>query len=882
MKLLNIYSIKGPNVYSYNPVIVMEVDLKEYREVHTDELPKLQQALVELFPGLNEHHCSPGYPGGFVERMKRGTLLGHVTEHLALELQTLVGKPVRFGKTRFADELNAYRIVYSYHNEQLGLHAGKMAFLIITTLLQGGTIDPVEVVAQLKSTYVNHSYGTSTQALMEAAQKRGIPTLPLSIRSSLIQLGYGARQQRIQATTTGLTSCIAVELACDKWETRQLLAQAGITVARGFLVQNIKEAQEAMNELGAAVVVKPLDGNQGKGVSLNITTPWELEQAFELGKRYSGQMLIEEFVKGNDYRLTVVNGKLVAASHRLPPLVMGDGVHTIHQLIQQVNNDTLRGEGHEKPLTKIKIDQVVLLSLSKLGLRLDTVLPQGEQIFLRENGNLSTGGTAYDVTDQVHPANQRMVERAVRLIGLDIAGVDVRATDIAQPIAQCGGAIIEINAAPGIRMHHYPTVGQERNVADQIIEMLFPTGDGRIPIIAITGTNGKTTTTRLIQHILQQTGQGIGMTTTDGIYLNEEMLYEGDTTGPWSAEVLLKDPLVEVAVLETARGGMLRSGVAFDRCDIGIVLNVSEDHLGLGGVNTLDDLARVKSLLIETVKPEGAGILNADNPYTVRMADQCLGQVIFFTQNPDNPIVENHLTSGGTALVATRGRIEIWTPDAVIPVMNIAEAPMTFGGKARHQIENLLAAVAALYAYGISVEMIQVGVRTFRGDAESNPGRLNVFEGNGWKLLVDYGHNPEGYRAVIDFAKGMGYTRCFGVIGMPGDRQDESIRKTGQIAGEHFDRIWVKEDQDLRGRRAGEVAQLLVEGILQGREDRQVEIILSEKEAFQAMLKVMQPGDLGVIFYEKDPQGLLRLAEEYRQATGFLEKNLDMIVNSSV
>lgn len=882
MKLLNIYGIKGPNVYSYKPVIVMEVDLQEYREVHTDELPALQKALVELFPGLSDHHCSPGYPGGFVERMKRGTLLGHVMEHLALELQSIVARPVRFGKTRFADEIQAYRLVFSYYNEQLGLCAGKMAFGIITALLRGERVDSGEVVAQLTETYLNSSYGTSTQALLDAAAKRGIPTLPLSRRSSLIQLGYGSKQQRIQATTTSRTSCIAVELACDKWETRELLASAGIPVARGFLVRNLQEALCAMQELGGAVVVKPLDGNQGRGVSVNISGAWELEQALELGKRYSDQILIEDFIRGNDYRLAVVNGRLVAASHRLPPLVVGDGVHTIHQLIRQVNRHRERGDGHEKPLTKIRIDQVVLLSLSRLGFRLDTVLPRGKEVFLRDNGNLSTGGTAYDVTEQVHPENRRMVERAVRLIGLDVAGVDLRTEEISQPVLQQGGAIIEINAAPGIRMHHYPSAGAERNVADRVIEMLFPAGDGRIPIIAITGTNGKTTTTRLIQHVLMQTGEAIGMTTTDGIYLNREMLFAGDTTGPWSAEVILKDPLVDVAVLETARGGILRSGLAFDRCDVGVVLNVAEDHLGLGGVETMDDLAAVKSLIIETVRPEGSGILNADNPYTVRMAGRCLGRVIYFSQNAENPVIQEHLQAGGTAFVAARGWIEMRTADGVQRVMELADAPMTYQGKARHQIENLLAATAALFAYGIGLEMIRTGVRTFTGDFETNPGRLNLIEGNGRKILLDYGHNPEGYRAVIDFTKAVGYRRCLGVIGVPGDRQDVAIHKVGKIAGEHFDRIWVKEDQDSRGRRSGEVAGLLVEEIRKERADRSVEVILSEKEAFRAMLAVMEPGDLGVIFFEKDPQGLLRLAQDYLQQTEIREKKSLIEINSSV
>lgn len=863
MKLLNIYSIKGPNIYSYNPVIVMEVDLEDYREVHTDELPELTGALLELFPGLQKHHCSKGYPGGFAERLATGTLLGHVMEHLALELQNAVGSSVKFGKTRFADEINAYRLVFAYVNEQLGLAAGKKAYWCIDSLLKGEKVDSAQVIAELEVVLRKATYGTSTQTLIDAAQKRGIPVLSLSTRSSLIQLGYGANQRRIQATTTDRTSCIAVDLACDKWETRQMLASMGLPVARGYLATTEAEALEALASVTGAVVVKPLDGNQGKGVTLNITTPEELKQAFELGKKYSPEIVIEEFVKGNDYRLTVVNGKMVAASHRMPPYVIGDGEHTIRQLIDSVNSHAMRGDDHEKPLTKIKIDQVVMLNLTKQGLTPDSVLPAGTELFLRENGNLSTGGTACDVTEQVHPENQQLVERAIRIIGLDVAGVDLRAENIAEPITQNGGAIIEINAAPGIRMHHYPANGKERNVADQIIEMLFPMGNGRIPIFAITGTNGKTTTTRLIQHVLMQTGRTVGMTTTDGIYINHEMIHAGDTTGAWSAQLLLKDPAVEMAVLETARGGILKSGLGFQQSEVGIVLNVSEDHLGLGGVQSLDDLANIKSLLAETVAPTGTCVLNADNPYTLKMAERVPGQVILFSLNPANQFVQSHLWSGGTAVVAASGAVQIRKPGGSIHVLNIADIPMTHQGKARHQVENLLAAVAGLYGYGIGLDLIRKGLLSFQNDITTNPGRMNIVEADGWKVILDYGHNLEGYRAIIQFAREMGYRRLLGVIGVPGDRQDDSIIKVGKLAGDYFDQVWIKEDQDLRGRKPGEVASLLRRGLTSGVRGTDFAIIYNEHEALSTMLQELREGDLGVIFYEKDPKSLLETIRNY-------------------
>lgn len=871
MKLLNLYSIKGPNIYSYNPVIVMEVDLEEYQNVYTDELPRLTQMLVQLFPGLQEHRCSLGRPGGLLERFERGTLLGHVMEHLALELQTTVGKPVHFGKTRYADEIQGYRIVYSYHNEKLGLQAGKLSFSIIQSLLHNENIAFEQIRTQLEDSLLKESYGPSTQAIIEAACERGIPVIPLSSRNSLVQLGYGSQQKRIQATITSQTSCIGVDISCDKWETRELLDQAGLPVARGYMVETVKEAEQAMERLGGHVVVKPLDGNQGKGVTLNISTSWELKRAFELTQVYGERVIIEEYIKGNDYRLTVVDGKLVAASHRLPPFVIGDGVQTIRQLIQQVNRDIQRGEGHEKPLTRIRIDEIVLMNLVRNHLSLDTVLPIGRQVFLRENGNLSTGGTAYDITDLVHPENQLIVERAVRMSGLDVAGVDLRTEDISRPISRYAGAIIEINAAPGIRMHQYPTVGKKQNVAAHIVQMLFPEGNGRIPLFAITGTNGKTTTTRLIHHILLQTGQNVGMTTTDGIYLNRNLLVEGDTTGPWSAELLLKDPMVDLAVLEVARGGLIRGGLAFERSDVGIILNVSEDHLGLKGIETLEDLAGVKSLVAETVCPEGVCILNADNPYTVLMAERVLARIIYFTQNPQSDLIQRHIEKGETAIVVDRGMLAIWQGEDKKELIDLREIPMTLQGRARHQIENVLAAVAGLYGYGIDIKLIQTGLRTFSGDVQTNPGRLNLIEQNGWKLILDYAHNLEGYRAIIDFAQSTRYQRLMGVIGVPGDRQDQSIIKIGKLAGDHFDQVWIKEDSDLRGRKRSEVAKLLQKGMAQGVKIPICKVIYDEKEALQAMLATLRPGDLGVIFYEKDPKGLLNLVENR------LEKSLQEI-----
>lgn len=882
MKILSLSSIKGPNYYSYYPVIVMEVDLGEYIDIYTDEIPGFVTTLLGYFPGLNRHHCSKGYAGGFLERLQKGTLLGHVMEHLALELQSLIAKPVHYGKTRYDDQLHGYRLIFSYHNEALGLAAGKLSLEIVEDILQQKKLNLDQIFQRLEKELLRTSYGASTQAIVAAAERRNIPVMHLSKRTSLLQLGYGSKQKRIQATITDQTSCIGVDLACDKLETKELFCQLGIPVARGYLATTFPEALKIMEEVGIPAVVKPIDGNQGQGVSLNITTAEELKKAFEIGQRYSENILIEEYINGNDYRLTVIDGKFCAAAHRLPPFIIGDGKHSIRQLIKKVNSDKLRGDGHEKPLTKIKVDQVVLLTLFRQNLNLESILPQGKKVFLRENGNLSTGGTAYDVSELVHPENRQLVERAASIMGLDVAGIDLRTADISRPISRYGGAIIEVNAAPGIRMHHYPTAGRSCDVADAIVKMLFPQEDGRIPIFAVTGTNGKTTTVRLLHHILLQTGQTVGMTTTDGIYINRQLIYKGDATGPWSSQLLLKDPQVDMAVLELARGGILRGGLGYDQSDVGLVLNVSEDHLGGMGINSLEELANVKSLIVEMVNSRGMCVLNGDNPYTLEMAKNCLGRIVYFTKNPPNRDLENYANSGGIVISANGEMIEIKDSQRIIPVLSVKEIPLTWNGKANHQLENVLGVIASLYSFGIDLELIRNGLRSFAGDIQINPGRLNLIEHNGWRLIIDYGHNFEGYRSIIDFAQEMGYHRLLGVIGLPGDRPDDSMFRVGKLVGQNFNKVWIKEDEDLRGRSSGEVARILRAGICSATDGMNMQIVLDEQEALQLMLDDLGVGDIGVIFYEKNPEKLFKTIEKYIENDYLFNKNRQVLaVNSS-
>jgi len=849
MEIEELRSYDGRNIYSYGPVIKMRVNLANWEGCSTKDIPYFNEKLVCLLPGLQEHHCSRGKPGGFWERLQEGTYLGHVVEHVALELQGLAGWTVNYGATLAVGEKGKYDIIFAYQAKEGALAAGNLAIELVRSLLEGWEFSVAEGVKKIQKAAAKTELGPSTRAIAKAALKRGIPVLPLGI-GSLLQLGYGCRQKRVQATVTANTNCIGVDLSCDKIATKKLLGAMGIPVPPGDLVKTEEEALLVARNIGASVAVKPYNGSQGKGVSINLREEKQIRAAFKIAQNYSEEIIVEQSISGRDYRLLVINGQLTAAAQRYPAHVTGDGVHSVKELIEIMNSDHLRGEEHEKPLTKIKIDSIALMMLARKNLSLDAVPSLGEIVYLRENGNLSTGGVPVDVLEKVHPFNARLAVRAAQIIGLDVAGVDLVAQDISQPISGGNGAVVEVNAAPGIRMH----LSGKNDVAGTIVESLFPLGqESRIPLIAVTGTNGKTTTTRMIGHVLQKAGYRVGMTTTDGVYLQGQCLLPGDMTGPLGAKTVLQDPSVEIAVLETARGGIVRAGLGYDWSDVGVLTNISQDHLGQDGLEELEDLIQVKSLVLETVKEEGQVVLNADDPSLRALAAYVPRQVaiIYFACNQDNQVLKKHLEQGGKAAYVKNGCLKLAEGKEEKTVLGIKDLPAAYGGRALYNVQNALAALGALTALGISPQSIAQGLATFHCNEEQNPGRSNFFDLGDFQVLLDYGHNPASYRAVAQLIKKLNPERAIGIIGSPGDRQDGLILEMGQVAAQAFQELIVKEDRDLRGRKPLETVQLLCQGALAaGFGKEKIRVIPREEEALELAVKQARAGDLIVVFYE--------------------------------
>ncbi|MBB6216296.1 cyanophycin synthetase [Anaerosolibacter carboniphilus] len=851
MKVVNLRVLRGRNVYSHNPVIKLTVDLEELYDTPTSEIPMFNDNLIALIPGLKEHKCSEGYKGGFVARLKRGTYLAHVMEHTALEIQNMLGYSIRYGKARWDSGESIYNVIYGYTNEIAAVEAGLMAFDILNHLIKGETIHIGERLDMIRKKAAELELGPSTKAIEVEARKAGIPIIRIG-KDSILQLGYGVYQRRIQATLTDQASCIAVDISCDKWMTNELLRQNGIAVPEGRIAKNKFEAVEMANEIGYPVVVKPFNGNQGKGVSLNLNCDEEVIAAYEAVEKYTTDALIENYIKGKHYRVLVVKDRVIAASERIPAHAVGNGKNTIKELIEIENKNPLRGEGHEKPLTKIQIDEVMLLLLRKNHLTLEDIPEEGQVVYLRENDNLSTGGIAVDVTDQVHEDIKKICIRAADVIGLDVAGIDVTTTDISCPLSDTGGAIIEVNAAPGIRMHHYPSSGTPRNVAKEIISSLFPKEkDYSIPIVAVTGTNGKTTTTRMVTRILKEAGHYVGMTTTSGIYVGDECILKGDTTGPTSAKTILMNKHVTAAVLETARGGIVNRGLGYDLADVGIITNITDDHLGLDGIETLEDLAHAKSLVIEAVKDTGYAVINADDEYCLSVRDRAYGNLILFSKDHKNNYVVKHIKDGGRVVYIKDQIIYMATDKEQIPVVNIENIPATLGGALSHNVENSLAAVAAAWGLGIDKDIINRALVSFKCDEKENPGRFNMYDVADFRVIVDYGHNFDGYKKVIEGLQKIKINRLIGVIGVPGDRLDTSIHEVGILSGQSFDYIFIKEDRDRRGREEGEVANRLMEGCLKGGIDpRKMEIELLEEVALRKAMEIATAGDIVIVFYE--------------------------------
>lgn len=852
MRILELRIFNGRNVYTHRSAVRALVDLEDLAGKESCEFPSLNDNLLTWLPGLKSHGCASRKQGGFMGRLQEGTYFGHVLEHIVLELQSMLGVGTKYGKTRATNQPGVYEVVFECKVPEIASSLVDTGIMLIEAALGHANINLRERLLRLRRELNQSELGPSTAALRDAAVRRGISVSRIG-KGSLLQLGTGRFQKRIQATLTGNASCIAADIAGDKSLTKEILRAAGIPVPRGRVVGSIDEALGTWAQMGCPVVVKPCDGNQGKGVSLNLCTEEELVEAFGIASRYSNQILIEEYIEGRHYRLLVVGGVLVAASERTPAHVIGDGGSTIFQLIEQLNADPLRGDDHEKPLTRVVIDDVVKSVLGRQGLALSSVPSQGNRVWLRENANLSTGGTAVDVTDLVHPQVATVINRAVRLVGLDVAGVDLVTSDIAQPLHYSCGAIIEINAAPGIRMHHFPVEGQSRDVAAAIIDNLFPSGSkSEVPIVAVTGTNGKTTTTRLIAHVLRQQYGVVGLTTTDGVYLNDQCVVTGDTTGPWSTHVVLSDPSVDIAVLELARGGLLRGGLAYDLSDVAVLTNVTEDHLGQDDLEDMRDLVWVKSLVLEAVREDGYAVINADDPYSLEAMEKVNCQLILFSLQADNIHVRQHLGIGGQAVFVRQGTICVGHGSECTPLIHIHDVPITFSGHALYNVSNALASCAALLGLGVDLDYIRRGLASFLPDARYNPGRQNLFSVGECTVMIDYAHNVAGIHSLVQMARNLTAERLIGVIAAPGDRHSATIYRAGLAAGRGFDRLFIKEDQDKRGRAPGEVAEILRQAAIDaGMHPRFVSVYLQELDAVRAAIASARSGDMVIILYEK-------------------------------
>lgn len=850
MEIKNVQIFEGANIYSHNPVVEVEVDLERWDRIRSSDVPGFVQRLLAVLPGLREHHCSLGREGGFVERLEEGTYLGHVIEHVALELQFRSGSQVIYGRTRRQND-SIYQVVFEYEIREAGLMAARESMRLVSNIIMGESYDVESVLREMTRITRQGSLGPSTAAIVRAAEKRNIPCMRLDSKS-LLQLGYGLRQKRVQATLTSNTSCIAVDTAADKVLTKKLLSDVGIPVPPGEVVADEKEAVEAWRQLGGPAVLKPVDGNQGKGVTLNLASEDEVLGAFRLARHYAEKVMVEKYVPGRHYRLLVVDGEMIAAAERTPAHVVGDGQHTVSQLIDLANLDPRRGEGHEKPLTRLRVDPVVLMNLARRNLTLNYVPAAGEPVFLRDNANLSTGGTAIDVTDSAHENYRQMAVRAVRTVGLDVGGVDLVAIDIARPRnnAPESGSVIEVNAAPGLRMHVHPSSGSSRDAGGAIVRYLFPYGDaGRIPLVAVTGTNGKTTVTRLVAHLLARVDTTVGVATSDGAFVGDDLIVPGDATGPDSARAILRDQRTEAAVLETARGGIIRGGLAYDQAHVSVVTNIGTDHLGQDGVETVRDLLRVKSLVVERTAPDGWAVLNASDPLALSLADRCPGRLALFSTVENDLRIKKGLARGGRAAYVDKGRLVLGRGGKSFPLVRLDEVPITMGGLASHNVENILAASLVGWLLGIKPAGLAKGLREF----EDNPGRFNLYRLGPGRVLVDYAHNVGGYQAVLGVARDrMAPGRLLGVVGVPGDRRDRDIVAAGHIAGEYLDRAYVKEDADLRGRRPREVADLLVRGLIQGgMGEEDICVITDEEECIMRAVSGLREDDLLVIFYEK-------------------------------
>ena len=844
MKILKIQALRGPNIWSIRrqKLIQMRLDLEELEERPTDKIDGFRERLENLLPTLIEHRCSEGCRGGFFQRVDRGTWMGHVIEHIALEIQTLAGMDVGFGRTRETKTPGVYNVVFNYLEEKVGIYAAKAAVKIAEALIAGEDYDLTDDIQNMKEIREDVRLGPSTASIVDEAVSRDIPFLRLG-RNSLIQLGAGVNQMRFQATITCKTSNIAVDIACNKEQTKKMLDDASIPVAKGDICYDEEDLKDTIDDIGYPIVIKPLDGNHGKGASINVNNWEDAVKGLKHAKEYSRRVIVEKFVTGFDFRVLVINNEVIAAAQRVPAHVIGNGKNTIQELIDITNEDPRRGYGHENVLTEITIDRTTERLIDNAGYTLGSVLPEDETLYLKSTANLSTGGTSVDVTDLMHPENVFIAERISRVIGLDICGIDIMAPNLTQSLKENGGVILEVNAAPGFRMHLAPSEGLPRNVAAPVIDMLYPPGKpSRIPIISVTGTNGKTTTTRLISHIVKNNGYRVGFTTSDGIYIQNHMMEKGDTTGPISAEYILKDPTVEFAVLETARGGILRSGLGFKVCDIGVITNIQEDHLGISDIHDLKDLSRVKSVVVESVKKDGWAVLNGEDENCLEIAKSLSCNVALFSLDENCPAIIEHCAEGGIAAIYENGFITIKKGDWKIRVERATHIPLTLNGKAKFMIANVLAATLSAYLYGFKTEDIKLSLATFIPSAAHTPGRMNIFEFSKFKVLIDFAHNPTSYLGIEDYLSSVDASRKIGIISGVGDRRDEDIKECAKIAARMFDHIIIRQEKHLRGRTEEEIINLILEGLQEGDASVTHEVVSLEVEAIKHAISIAEEG----------------------------------------
>lgn len=860
MKIKNQKIFEGRNIYSHKKCIRLDVDLCGYSEIPSKDIKGFNEGLLKMLPELKTHRCGIDEEGGFVKRLKEGTYLSHICEHIIIAIQNKLGIDVAYGKSR---EIKGdfYYIIFQYEYKAVGIESARLSIDIINSLISGIKFDFDKRMKLLTEILNNEIIGPSTLAIKNAALRYNLPVFEIG-DSGFYQIGYGKQGRMIEATIGANTSCISTDIASDKMLTKELLMQQNIPVADGAKIYNAISLLKEGERIGYPLVIKPRFGSKGNGVALNLKSDKELIKAYNYLKDIHNELMIERYVEGNDYRVCVVNYNVVAVSLRIPPFIIGDGKNNIKNLIRMLNSDSKRGYDHEKPLTKIKIDESLLKFLEKKNMNLLTIPKKGEKIKLRENANLSTGGIAIDCTDKISEENKKICIRAAQAIGLDICGIDIKTTDIEKSLHE-NGVIMEINAAPGIRMHHYPTEGRVRDVGEAILKLQYNGAPHNIPVVSITGTNGKTTTTRLISHVLKSMGYKVGMTSTEGTYIDGECIQTGDNSGYYSAKTVLLNKNVEVAVLETARGGIIRNGLAYDLADVAVITNITEDHIGIDEIEDMKELSKVKALVGEAVKKDGYVIINADDEWSIKILDRIKNEKIFFSMNSENELIKKAINEGKTAIYIKDNYLYANNNKREYKIIGIKNIPITLDGVLEFNIQNVMAACGALVGMGIDYCMIAKGFKTFKLNENYNLGRFNIYDLNGVKVILDYGHNIEGYRAVLKCLKKIKDKRVIGVIGIPGDRNDSMALSVGKLCGKYIDKIYIKEDGDKRGRKKEEMAKLLEKGVLLSGEKKFYKIILDEKEALKEALKTSLKGDIIVVFYE-ELQPLIDVINEYK------------------